>query len=166
MARRNQHEAAEVVQERPREEEIVESDTEEEEILEDPDAAPLRIRIPGAWDRGGPPAAAIPAPIDPSIWLSMVNAKPSHLADLEVESMKFILDYKRYSQKCPRELLRKMQQFILEEKPDVIYDGDGREYEEIVDLGTENSLRSCYVYTRTIPAENGDLWSKMRRWRN
>ena len=33
MARRNRREAAEVIQEGPREEEIVESDTEEEEIL-------------------------------------------------------------------------------------------------------------------------------------
>jgi len=38
------------------------------------------------------------------------------IADLDVESMKkFILDYKRYSLKCLRQLLRKMQQFILEE---------------------------------------------------
>ena len=54
-------EAAEVVQEGPREEEIVESDTEEEEILEEEeeerDAAPLRIRIPGARAQSGPPAA-------------------------------------------------------------------------------------------------------------
>ena len=56
-----------MVQEGPREEEIVESDTEEDEILEEREAVPLRIRIPGARARGGPPAAAIPAPIDPGM---------------------------------------------------------------------------------------------------
>ena len=60
LTRRNRLEAADVVQEGPREEEIVESDTEEEER----DAVPLRIRIPSAKARGGPPAAAILAPID------------------------------------------------------------------------------------------------------
>jgi len=76
------------------EDEIVESDAEEEEILKERDAVPLRIRIPGA--RVGPPAAAIPALIDPGMWLSMVYVIPPHL---EVENMKkFILDYKRYSQ--------------------------------------------------------------------
>ena len=67
VARRNRREAAEVVQEGPREEEIVESDTEEDDILEDRDAIPLCIRIPGDRARGGPPTAAIPAPIDPGM---------------------------------------------------------------------------------------------------
>ena len=58
-ARRNRREAAEVGQEGPREEEIVEADAEEDEILEE------RIRISAARARVGPPAAAIPAPIDP-----------------------------------------------------------------------------------------------------
>jgi len=65
----------------------------------------------------------------------MVNVKPPHLSDLEVESMKkFILDYKGYSQKCPRQLLRRMQQFILDEQLDDICDEDGRDYEEIVEI--------------------------------
>ena len=93
MARRNRREAAEVIQEEPREEEIVQSDDEEEEILEERDVVPLRIRIPGARDRGGPLAAAIPAPIDPEMWLDMVNVKPPHLADLEVESRVYAQSY-------------------------------------------------------------------------
>ena len=44
-----------------------ESDTEEEVIFEERDAAPLRIRIQDARARGGPQAAAIPAPIDPGM---------------------------------------------------------------------------------------------------
>ena len=65
----------------------------------------------------------------------MVNVKPPHLSDLEVESMKkFILDYKGYSQKCQRQLLRRMQQFILDEQLDDICDEDGRDYEEIVEI--------------------------------
>ena len=71
----------------------MESDTEEEEILEERDAVPLRIRIPGARDRGGPLAAAIPAPIDPEMWLNIVNVKPPHLADLEVESRMYAQSY-------------------------------------------------------------------------
>ena len=74
----------------------MESDTEDEDILEERGAAPVRIRIPGSRARGEPPAAEIPAPIDPGMWLSMINVKPPHLSDLEVEIMKkFILDYKR-----------------------------------------------------------------------
>ena len=79
LARRNRHEVAEVVQEGPRKEENVQSDTEEEDILEEREAVPLRIRIPGARARGGPPAAvSISAPIDPGMWLSMVNVKTPH----------------------------------------------------------------------------------------
>ena len=68
--------------------------------------------------------------------LSMVNVKSPHLtADLEVENMKkFILERKRYSQKCPRQLLRKMQQFILEKQLEVICAEDGQDYEEVVEL--------------------------------
>jgi len=65
--------------------------------------------------RGGPLAVEISAPIDASIGLNMINVQLPK-ADLKIESMKkFILDYKRYSQKCSRKLLRIMQQFILEE---------------------------------------------------
>ena len=82
---------------------IVESDTEEEEILEERYAIPLRIRIPGARDRSEPPAAEIRSILE----CGMVTVKPTHLADLEVESVKkFILDYERYGQKCPRHLLQ------------------------------------------------------------
>ena len=59
FSRRNRREVAEVVLEGPREDEIVESDTEEEEILQERDASPLRIHIPGARGRGGPPAAIL-----------------------------------------------------------------------------------------------------------
>ena len=67
-----------------------------------------------------------PAAINSGMWLNMVNVKTPYLADLELESMKkFILDYKRYSQKCPQQLLRRMQQFILEEQLEVICDEEG-----------------------------------------
>jgi len=54
LARKHRREVAEVVQEGPKEEEIVESDNEEEEILKERDV-PLRIRIPGSRARGGSP---------------------------------------------------------------------------------------------------------------
>ena len=76
----------------------------------------------------------------------MVNVKPSHLTDLEVErTKKFILDYKRYSQKCPRQLIRKMQKLILEEQHDVLCDEDGRDFEEIVELEKEEIIHSSYA---------------------
>ena len=128
---------------------------------------PLRIRIPGARARGGPPAAAIPAPIDPGKWLSMVNVKPPHLVDLEVESMKkFILDYKWYSQKCLRQFLRKIQQFILEEQLDVICDKDGRDFEEIVELEKEEFIQ---IMLRLHQANSSRKWRmmvKMPKWKN
>jgi len=51
LARRICRGLAQVVQERPREQEIMELDTEEDEILEEQDAIPIRIRIPGAKAR-------------------------------------------------------------------------------------------------------------------
>ena len=68
-----------MVQEGPREEEIVESETEEDKILEDREAVPLRIRIPGGRARGEPPAASIPAPIDPGMVVEHDECKTSSL---------------------------------------------------------------------------------------
>jgi len=126
---------------------------------EERDAAPLRIHIPGASARGGPPAAAIPAPIGPGMWLFMVNVKPPDLADLEVEIMKkFIQDYKRYSQKMSPTIATEMKQFILEEKLEVICDEDGREYEEIVELEREKSMQ---VMLRLHQANSSRKWRFM-----
>ena len=129
----NRREAAEKVLVRPREEEWLESDKEEEEILEERDTSLLRIA--GARDQGrSAAAAAFPATIDPGMWLDMVNVKPPHVADLEMESMKkFILDYQRFSKKYRSQLQRKMQPFILELKLEVICVEDDQEYEEIVE---------------------------------
>jgi hypothetical protein len=45
--------------------------------------------------------------------------------EIEIESTKkLILEYKRYSQKCPRQLLRSMQQFMLEEHLDILCSED------------------------------------------
>jgi len=106
FARRNRRDAVDEVPAAPREENPEESDTEESEILEEREQVSLRIRIPGARGRVGPPAAEILAAINPGMWLNMLNVKPPHLSDLEVESVKkFILDYTRYSQKCPRNII-------------------------------------------------------------
>ena len=95
LAGRNTREAVEEVLAGPREENLVESDTKESDILEERECqVPLRIFIPGARGRGGPPAAEFPVAIDRGMWLNMANVKPPHLSDLEVESMKkFILGY-------------------------------------------------------------------------
>ena len=65
----------------------------------------------------------------------MVNVKSSYLVDLEVDGMKkFILEYKRYSQKCVRQLLRSMQQFVFEEHLEIIWTEDDQELEEAMEL--------------------------------
>jgi len=90
------------------------------------------------------------------MWLNMINVKYPHLSDLEVKSMKkFMLDYTRYSQKCPRQLLRKMQQFILEEQLEVICDEDGREYTEVVELEKEEFIQ---VMLRLHQANSSLKW--------
>ena len=156
LARRNRRDAVEKVLAAPREENLLESDTEGSEILEEREQVPLRIRIPG---RVGPPAAEVPAAIDPGMWFNIVNVKPPHLIDLEVESVKsFILDFQRYSQKCPRQLPQKMQQFnlFLEEQLEVICDEDGRDYEDVVELEKEKSDLSLNTYVQYV--EDFKFW--------
>ena len=46
----------------------------------------------------------------------------------------FILEYKRYAQKCPRQLLRSMQQLVLEEHLDILCSEDEIELEELMEL--------------------------------
>ena len=57
----------------------------------------------------------------PGTWLNMVNVKPPYLVDLKGESMKkFIFLSTKHILKCPHPLLRSMQQFVLEEHPDIM----------------------------------------------
>ena len=61
------------------------------------------VRVPQRRLRG--PAVAPPLALDPGMWLNIINVKPPYLTNFEIESMKtFVLDYKSYSQKCPRQL--------------------------------------------------------------
>ena len=62
------------------------------DIFEEREDIPARVpRV-----RGRAPAAALPAAIDPGMWLNMDNVKTPYLADLELGSVKrFSLDYKR-----------------------------------------------------------------------
>ena len=70
----------------------------------------------------------------------------------------FILDYKRHGQKSPRQLLRKMQQFILEEQLEVIYDQDGRDCAEVVKLENEKFIQ---VMLRLHQANSSRKWRSM-----
>jgi len=89
----------------------------------------------------------------------MVNVKPHHLIDLEVESMKkFILDYMTYSQKYPRQLIWKMQQFILEEQLEVICDEDVRDYEEVMELENDEFIQ---VMLKIHQANSSRKWRSM-----
>ena len=63
--------------------------------------------------RARPPGVVVPLAKDLGLWLTMLNVKSPHLLDVEIDSMKkFILELKRCSPKCPRQLLRSMQQFV------------------------------------------------------
>ena len=66
---------------------------------------------------------------------------------------KFILEYKRYAQKCPRQLLRSMQKFVLEEHLDILCSEDEIELEELMELGRDEFI--------TIHASNPS--SKLRQ---
>ena len=76
---------------------------------------------------------------------------------------KFILEYKRCSQKCPRQLLRSMQQFVLEEHLDIICTEDDQ---EVMEHGRDNFSVSCLKSIRPTQAESGVLWSIIPRWKN
>jgi hypothetical protein len=110
------------------------------------------VRVPRG--RAQPPRAVPALAMDPGMWLNMVNVKPPYLVDLEIESMKkFILEYKRYAQKCPRQLLRSMQQFVLEEHLEIICSESGEEMEQFIDLAPFPLYCVC---TQRIPVANGD----------
>ena len=71
----------------------------------------------------------------------MDNVKPPYLANLEIESKKkLILDYKTCSQECPRQLLRNMKQFILEEYFDIIVSNSGGEIDEVMHLERDDFI--------------------------
>ena len=110
-AQRRQEAAEAVVTDQDR---VNEEDSDDNEEMEE-----VPVRVLQRIARGL--AVAPQLALDPGMWLNMVNVKPPYLPDLEIESMKkFILEYKRYSHTCPRQLLRNMQQFILEEHLDII----------------------------------------------
>ena len=91
----------------------------------------------------------------------MVNVKPPYLLDLEIESIKnFILEYKRYSQKCPRQLLRSMQQFVLEEHSNTLCREDGMELEELMDLARDELITSML---RIHQANSSQKWRLMKK---
>jgi len=76
-------------------------DEEDSDDNEEMDEAPVRVR----QRRVCGPAVALSLALDPGMWLNMLIMKPPYLPDLVIESMKkLILDCKRYSRKCPRQL--------------------------------------------------------------
>jgi len=97
---------------------------------------PTHHRITNSWKcraphgRARPPAVVASLAMAPGLRLDMVNVKPSYSLDLEIDCMKqLILEYKRYTQKWPRQLLRSMQQFVLEEHLDILCNEDWRSRE-------------------------------------
>ena len=120
------------------------------------------VRVPG--ERAVPPLA-----MDPGMWLNMVTVKSPYLVDLEIESMiEFILSYKRYAQKFPCQLLRSMQQFILEERLDILCSEAGEEMEDFMLLASDefifamlcmhaaNSSRKWRLMTKNTKMEKSD----------
>jgi len=117
------------------------------------------VRVPHG--RARPPAVIAPLAMDPGLWLNMVNVKPPYLLDLEIDSMKkFILEYKRYSQKCPRQLLRSMQQFVLEEHMEVVCSEAEMEMEEIMELPRDDFITAMI---KIHQADSSRYWRIMIR---
>jgi hypothetical protein len=99
--------------------------------------------------RARPPAVSVPLAMDPDMWLNMVNVKPPYLVNLEVNiTKKLVLEYKRYFQKCRRQLLRSMQQFVLEEQLEIICTEDDQELEEVMELGRVEFIKVYQVLRR------------------
>ena len=77
----------------------VEDEIEEEDSDENEEMDEAFVRVPQRRVRG--PVVTPPLTLDPGMWLNMVHVKPPCIDNLQIETMKkFILDYKRYSQKC------------------------------------------------------------------
>ena len=125
----------------------------------------------GAFEEEMPPraprAAAAPIAVDPGMWLSMVNVKPPHLVDLEIDTMKkFILDYKRYAQKCPQPLLRNMQQFILDDHLEVIIENSEIVRLEVMGLERDKFIGIMLQMHQANSSRKWRLMLKMPRWKN
>jgi len=99
------------------------------------------VRAPNR--RARPPAVISPLAMNPGLWLNMVDVKSPYLLDLKIESMKkFIQEYIRVAQKCPRQFLRSMQQFVLEEHLDILCSEDEIELEELMALARDEFITS------------------------
>ena len=123
------------------------------------------VRVPQRRVRG--PAVVPPLALDPGMWLNMVNVKPPYLADLEIESMKkFVLDYKRYSRKCPRQLLLNMWQFILEEHLDIIVSESGRKIDEVMHLERDDFIGIMLRVHQANSSRKWRLMVKNAKWKN
>ena len=108
-------------------------------------------------------SVAPPLALDPE----MVNVKPPNLADLEIESMKkFILDDKRYSYKCLRQLIRNTQQFILEEYLDIIASESGGDFDDVMHLERDDFIGIMLRMHQAYSSRKWRLMVKMRKWNN
>ena len=89
-----------------------------------------------------PPRVVPPLAMNPGMWLNMVNVKTPYLVDLEIESMKnlFWSVRDRYAQKCLRQLLHSMQQFVLEEHLEIMCSEAGEEMEDFMALARDEFI--------------------------
>ena len=68
------------------------------------------------------------------------------------------MEYKRYSQKCPRQLLRSMKQFVLEEHLNILCSEDEIELEELIELASDELITSML---RIHQANSSRKWRLM-----
>ena len=74
--------------------------------------------------------------------------------------------FEERDQKFPRQLLRKMQQFILEEQLEVICDEDGREYKEVVELEKEEFIQVILRLHKANSSPKRRSMVTMLKWGN
>ena len=79
---------------------------------------------------------------------------------------KFILEYKRYAQKFPRQLLRSVQQLILEEHREIMCSKSGEEMEEFMALTRDDFISATLRMHAANSSRKWRLLIKMQKCKN
>ena len=74
--------------------------------------------------------------------------------------------YIRYTQKCPRQLLQSMQQFVLEEDVEIMCSECGEEMENFMALARDEFISAMLRMHAANSSRKWRLLIKMQKWKN